>query len=121
MDGFHNFWAAYPRRVNKRDAEKAWKQIQAEQQQAAIMALLADRKINEWRGRRLDKVPYPATFLRGEDFSERAEALTDDPLQGTHWCTLCPHPHQWVSDDPTDFASYELACPEFRSMLKKGK
>lgn len=49
------------------------------------------------------------------------EALKDDPVQGSHRCVSCAEPHDWVSADPHDDASFELSCPDYRSALKKGR
>lgn len=61
--GFDEFWRAYPRRVGKFDAEKAWNKISPTKE-------LADRIIGaiHWQIYTWEKpyrfVPYPATWLR---------------------------------------------------------
>lgn len=122
MGGFDTFWRAYPNKVAKRAAMKAWKQVGGAAKLVQILAVLELRRSDEWFHRNKTLIPYPATFLRGEDFEDyEVEARADDPVQGTHLCRMCSEPHQWQSDDPTDFASYEMACQEFRSTLTRNK
>lgn len=61
------FWIDYPRKVKKRDALKAWRSLKP-WTQAHLDAICAG--LEKWRdywrshGTELDKIPYPATFLR---------------------------------------------------------
>lgn len=104
MTAFSDFWAAYPKKRAKLDAEKAWKQalrrgVTPEQ----IMACLALMKRTEWRRRKPDFYPYPATFLRGEAFDDRCETLVDeapevDLAAYAFHCVDCEEPHEWTAD-----------------------
>lgn len=64
-DDFADWYAAYPRKVGKKDAEKAYKR--ARKGGATREELLAgvERSVRSWRveGRSKDKLPYPATWL----------------------------------------------------------
>ena len=59
MDDFSRFWAVYPRRVAKLDAQKAWRQMAPPIDQ--VLATLA-WQIEQWDD--LKYVPYPASWLR---------------------------------------------------------
>jgi hypothetical protein len=74
----------YPRKKAKQDALKAFKTIfpitvskeQCNKRWRNIVLHVEALKAEE---RPLDKIPYPATFLRAEDFDEPpAEATSDD-------------------------------------------
>lgn len=88
---FEEFWRNYPRKVAKKNAQKAWNALKPDQAMAErIMFVLQLRKEYEWVQANLDRtatvpksaafIPYPATFLRREDFSptEEVEAIADD-------------------------------------------
>jgi len=71
---FPEFWNVYPRKIAKRDAEKAWAKLAPkssdliEPKALAIAYVLRDRKQRDWAGRDPDRIPYPATFLNAEKF-----------------------------------------------------
>lgn len=72
---FAAFWQAYPRKVAKPDALKAWKKVDDEH--AAIMAGLAVAVGSEqWRKDGGQFIPHPATFLNKrrweDDYGKRA-------------------------------------------------
>lgn len=75
-DGFDEFWAAYPRKVGKKDAQKAWDQLKpsADVQKDILDALTWQRQQPAWVKDEGQFVPYPATWLRGERW-------TDEPFQ----------------------------------------
>lgn len=69
------FWPAYPRKINKLQARKAWKALKlADSDQKtldSIMSGLERYKHEEWRLDEPQFIPHPATWLnqrRWEDF-----------------------------------------------------
>lgn len=61
-DRFEEFWAAYPRRVDRKDAEKAWaKAIKAHSPDRIIVAAKRYGTISSSQGQKYIK--YPATWL----------------------------------------------------------
>ncbi len=64
-DGFAAFWAAYPRKVARERAIKAWRKLSPnESTQTALMAgLERAKRSQQWRKDRGEFVPYPATWL----------------------------------------------------------
>lgn len=91
MDTFERFWREYPRRVAKKKAQKAWNALKPDEAMAdRIMSVLNQRKAYEWvqpdldqsgvRPKPLEFIPYPATFLRSEDFSVADVEMIEEPL-----------------------------------------
>lgn len=62
--GFEEFWSAYPKKVAKADARKAWRQIK----RPAIDVILGDLRTREWPESRF--IPNPATYLRGHRWED---------------------------------------------------
>lgn len=76
--GFDRFWAAYPKRASKGDAEKAWKALKpndAQVDRIVKAAQLAARR-ERWKAENGRYIPHPATWLR-------AKGWEDDDLQPT--------------------------------------
>ncbi|NLT57834.1 MAG: hypothetical protein GXX99_02600 [Clostridiales bacterium] len=69
---FEAFWSAYPRKAGKRDALKAFGQLQPDRDTAAaIMAGVARwRTSGQWTRDGGRYIPYPASFLRGERWND---------------------------------------------------
>lgn len=123
---FSDFYFRYPRHIGRRDAEKAWNQaLKRGATPEAIMWVLDLRIKTDWRERKPQFLPYPATFLRAEDFDDEFEAAADDkePLLFTrlpHWCPMCEHPHGWDCEDhPLCGLTYEVACQGFMARVKR--
>jgi hypothetical protein len=66
---FEDFWALFPRHVAKKDALKAWIQTDPALHVEILTSLVAWRKV--WLDRNeIQYVPYPATWLRGERWTD---------------------------------------------------
>lgn len=82
---FDKFWQMYPRKVDKKRAERAWSQLKRPERQAALDALGAhvEHWSREQRPERL--IPHPTTWIHGhrwEDvlvISEPTERTVDAP------------------------------------------
>lgn len=76
-EDFENFYGAYPRKVGKQSALKAWKALKPDA--GLIKTILSDvelRTRTEWKGQDIHYIPYPATYLnqrRWEDETEPTE------------------------------------------------
>jgi uncharacterized protein YdaU (DUF1376 family) len=77
-DGFEQFWAAYPKRVSKGAARKAWTKLKpSEQLLQAILAGIGRAKTSaQWLRDDGRFVPHPATWLNAEGW------LDDPPTSG---------------------------------------
>jgi hypothetical protein len=75
---FQVFWAAYPRRHAKKDALKAWRQLNPDTEtvQAILDALEWQKQTDQWK--RLI-IPLPASYLRGARWEDEAPACHGRP------------------------------------------
>ena len=62
---FDAFWSAYPRKVGKGAAEKAWKKISPDAETVSLIlsALEVQKGCEQWRRENGQYIPYPATWL----------------------------------------------------------
>jgi hypothetical protein len=74
-DRFAEFWAAYPRKVKKQDAEKAWRQVLRRNVDPQRVITAAATHAARWRaqGKETEFVPYPASWLRGGSYDDEIE------------------------------------------------
>ncbi len=86
LPGFDDFWAAYPKRANKKDAVVAWRKIAPDQQtrEKILASLEAQKRSREWTAEEGRYIPHPHRWLnkrRWED--EVAVVNTETPDQRT--------------------------------------
>lgn len=76
---FETFWGMYPRRLAKKDAERAWLKIPVSKQLDAIQALKIH--VISWRQKGTEKqyIPYPASWLNGERWTDEIEIAPEMP------------------------------------------
>ena len=60
---FDEFWKAYPRKVSKQTALKAWKGAKADKIAEQIIADVQKRCETEWKGQDVQYIPHPTTYL----------------------------------------------------------
>ena len=73
MERFERFWAAYPRRVAKGEARKAWRQLAPDDAltERICRALETARGTEQWRREAGRFIPHPATWLRREGWEDQ--------------------------------------------------
>lgn len=87
LSGFSDFWSAYPRKVSKAAAERAWSKAMRKTngRPEVVMAGLAEATEFWTRtGRKDDYVPYPATWLNAEgwlDVLPAAQPAAEQPVR----------------------------------------
>ncbi|TVP84047.1 MAG: helix-turn-helix domain-containing protein [Thioalkalivibrio sp.] len=83
QEGFGRFWEAWPKRVAKGDAQKAWAKLDPDDALTGriVEAVHAARQCEQWRRDGGRFVPYPATWLRRQGWEDehrvRVEHLPD--------------------------------------------
>jgi hypothetical protein len=79
--GFDQFWAAYPRKVSKAAAEKAWAKIAPDAAQLAVIlaAVEAHKASEKWRKDAGEFIPYPATWLNGRRWEDEVGGTGSSP------------------------------------------
>lgn len=66
---FDTLWSLYPKRVAKKDAERAWAKLSEADKALAITALVDWARV--WRARgEMQYVPHCSTWLNGERFHD---------------------------------------------------
>lgn len=81
---FDDFYALYPRKSARKDAQKAWLALDERDRRAAIVGLVQWRRVWEFEQSRrddfLDHLAYPATWLRGERWTDELPAKFNRPV-----------------------------------------
>jgi hypothetical protein len=81
---FDEFWKAYPRKVSKPAARKAFAKLDTDVQKAAIADVEKRTRMRAWSGnKRL--IPHAATYLNGERWTDEWEdelRVDSDPQPG---------------------------------------
>jgi len=87
MDEFETFWNAYPRKVAKAEAKKAWKQTEAirPEMDTLLHAIKAACKTEQWMKSGGAFIPYPATWLRGERWEDELEVVLPGVVNEKPW------------------------------------
>ena len=75
---FAVFYNLYPRKMARKDAEKAWKSMTADEQLKAIEALPQHLKYWKIKETAKDYIPYPASWLRAGRYDDE---LDIEPLK----------------------------------------
>lgn len=70
IDGFDEFWQAYPKKVAKGDAEKAWKKLKTDLLPRILEALDQQKQSLAWRKDKGQFIPYPATWLNAKQWED---------------------------------------------------
>ena len=80
---FDEFWNAYPKKVGKQYALKAWRKIEptAELHEAIMQAVNAQKHSEQWRRDNGRFIPNPATWLNGGYWENGEEVSTGEGYQ----------------------------------------
>lgn len=113
--GFDEFWTAYPRKVNRRGAEKAWSARFREKVLVPdeVMTALANYT-KACAGKELEYVMHPSTFLgpamRWKDYLVTfPKRIPSSVASDGKWiCTMCRK--QYGKDDPMRIGGVCVAC-----------
>jgi hypothetical protein len=70
---FAVFYGLYPRKMARKDAEKAWNKLTPDQQHECIEAMPNYLKYWKIKETAKDFIPYPATFLNQERWTDEID------------------------------------------------
>jgi hypothetical protein len=70
---FNDFYALYPRKMGRKEAERSWHRLTPMQQQECLDAM--PNYIKYWKVKETAKdfIPYPATFLNQERWTDELD------------------------------------------------
>lgn len=72
LSGFDEFWEAYPRKVGKGDAEKAWVKLNLAARVAEILSTIRTAKASfDWTKEAGQFIPHPATWLHRKGWDDQ--------------------------------------------------
>jgi hypothetical protein len=76
---FESFWGIYPRRLARKDAERAWAKIPPAKQIDVVNAI--KKHVQMWKQQGTEKqfIPYPATWLNGQRWEDEIELAPEMP------------------------------------------
>lgn len=73
MAEFIDWYKLYPRKMARKDAEKAWKSLSADDRELALEALPNHLEYWKLNGTEKEFMPYPASWLRGYRFEDELD------------------------------------------------
>jgi hypothetical protein len=82
---FDAFWRAYPRKVARKDAEKAWLSVKPDDRPKIIAAIARAKKCDDWRRDGGRYIPYAGTYLRGERWNDEFDVEVDLTMGQCCW------------------------------------
>lgn len=91
LGGFEDFWKAYPRKVGKGDAKRAWRKIRpdAELTKTMIETLQKMARCEQWSRDGGQFIPHPATWLNREGWEDEPEiAKAQAPVRKIVNCSM---------------------------------
>lgn len=82
MSKFEIFYQAYPRHQAKKDAAKAWTQVNGDKHFEEIMAAVEIQKkyVDAWVKNDIEHIPLPASWLRGERWKDEIK-VSQQPVK----------------------------------------
>ncbi len=87
MTEFDTFWKAYPKKVAKGDARKAWTttaRIRPPMEEL-LKAVENHCQSDQWRKNDGEFIPYPATYLRQERWSDELKVTLPGVVNSQPW------------------------------------
>lgn len=85
--GFTEFWQAYPRKVAKPQAVKAWRKLKPDTQTLTGMlaGLERDRRSDQWLRDGGQFIPHPATWLNGRRWEDEGNTPAMNSAEAEPW------------------------------------
>ena len=87
MEEFEKFWKAYPRKVAKAEARKAWSQTSKVRPdlETVLKAIQSACKTEQWMRGSGQFIPHAASWLRGERWEDEHEVRLEGVVNEKPW------------------------------------
>ncbi len=100
---FQDFYSLYPRKMARKDAERAWNRLTPTQQKECLKALPNYLKYWKIKETQKDYIPYPATFLNQERWTDELD-LEPNKKPELPW---------YSTEELTTRKAQEVGCPAY--------
>lgn len=106
---FLRFWAAYPRKVAKPNAAKAFAKLAPDDAllDAMLAAIEVQRRSEKWTKDKGEYIPHPASWLNARRWEDAAPEVVKDPRD-----TFTPPPPDWGIQPPNPNRIDRTLLPE---------
>lgn len=86
VQGFEEFWKAFPKKVSKGSALKAWNKLRPgkELREKIMAAIERAKKSEQWNRENGRFIPYPATWLHAQGWEDELEPQNKAKAQTTY-------------------------------------
>lgn len=74
---FEDFWKVWPKRLAKKDAQKAWLRVPETAHPKILRAIVAAKRTEQWQKDDGQFIPLPASWLRGERWEDELDVAMD--------------------------------------------
>jgi len=86
-DGFEDFWKAYPRKVNKREAQEKWNKAKLPELIFVLKAIEDQKKTDQWQRDNGKFIPHPSTWINKERWTDEIEIIQSSKTEMR--CSKC--------------------------------
>jgi len=100
---FQDFYSLYPRKMARKDAERAWNRLTPTQQAECLEALPNYLKYWKIKETQKDYIPYPASFLNQERWTDEID-LEPNKKPELPW---------YSTEELTTRKAQEVGCPAY--------
>jgi hypothetical protein len=126
-EGFEEFWQAYPRKVNKREAQDKWnKKENLPDLKIILTAIEQQKQTEQWHEAGGKYIPHPTTWLNQERWTdevkiETGKGVTMEKEKSPYLiCQYCKS--EYLKGQTIDWKGKQICpkCPEAREAEKEG-
>ncbi len=100
---FQDFYSLYPRKMGRKDAERAWNRLTPTQQKECLEAMPNYLKYWKIKETQKDYIPYPASFLNAERWTDEID-LEPNKKPELPW---------YSTEELTMRKAQEVGCPAY--------
>lgn len=120
MDDFERFWTAYPRKVAKAEARKAWQQTAGVRPETdrLIKAVIVAKSTDQWLAEDGKYIPHASTWLRGERWEDVHEVDLAGVFNGKMWWQTVQGVEQKAAELGMKWDGTRETYPQFRDRVR---